>query len=318
MANFLESSKIKMYPSSFREHTIDPESYLNIESNLTQARKLSEDATLNSYVYEEVDSDNTYLIIYLGGYYFRALKKDVQALNLSPTWAYIKILEDVAYYDDTNTFKNKRIDNIATSGSKLDRNDVFEGIKFIQSEPTSSTYKIQVLDTSGEIPSSSRLKLKTSEIKDVTSGLPISEEFSTKNLNITTIISDEDIGVKINDQGKFEVNDLSVNDPSIGSDRASSFIDSISQTKDGRIVPTKKQITIATNSQLGVVKSTYTSTSLPTIQGLTSVSGRYYGVISMNGQLYVNIPWEDTYATKGSQYTINVDSDNTLIINENY
>lgn len=319
MANFLESNKIKMYPSSFREHSIDPDSYLNTESNLTQARKLSEDSSLNSYVFEEVDGEDTYLIIYLGGYCFRVLKQDIINLGLSPTWAYIKLLEDTSYYNESETFKNKRLDNIVSSGSKLDREDVFEGIKFIQSEPTSSSYKIQVLDTSGNIPSKSRLKLKTSEVKDETSGLPISEEFSTKSLNITTITSNEDIGVKINNKGKFEVNDLSVSDPNASNERVSSFIATISQTKDGKIVPTKKQITIATPTQLGVVKPIYLSDTLPTLEGKSETSGRFYPIyITKDGQLYTNIPWYDTISAKGDKYTISVGSDGVLDIIENY
>lgn len=181
---YLNSNRITMYPSSFREHSQDPSSYLSTEFNLTQLKKLSEDNDLNSYVME----DGEYLCIYLNGYYFKALKSDIVKFG-SPLWAYIKLINETIYYreDTSATFESPKLVNLENESAKLDTStastSVFKGIAFVTSEPTSGyTYKIQVLDDKGELVESSKMKLKSIEVKD-TSGDPITKTFHTGTIN---------------------------------------------------------------------------------------------------------------------------------------
>jgi hypothetical protein len=81
-----------MYPTSFRDHSIDPESYLNTEWNITHTKGLS------TFVKEDVD-DNNYLLIYIHGYLFRALKSDILDLlngTNNNIYAFIKTKENAS------------------------------------------------------------------------------------------------------------------------------------------------------------------------------------------------------------------------------
>lgn len=243
---YLKSNQITMYPSSFREHSQDPNSYLSTEFNLTQTKRLSEDKDLNSYVIEEGE----HLCIYLNGYYFKALKSDVVKFG-SPLWAYIKVINETIYYreDTSATFESPRLVNLENDGAKLDTDttstSVFKGIAFVTNEPISDyTYKIQVLDDEGNLVESSKMKLKSFEIKD-TSGSPITKVFHTDSIETNDIsianLEEKNCAIKVDSDGQLKANSLETDDPTIDGE-ASSFISTISQTRDGKIVATKKKV----------------------------------------------------------------------------
>lgn len=198
MANYIESNKIKVFPTSYRVHSIDPESYLNTEANLTQLKRLS--YTYNNYVEEveevvTIDSTQTtvtFLIIYLGGYKFKVVKDDVTSLDLEDLedtiFAGIKLINDNVVYNSSNngTFSTKRLDNIVTTGAQLDTSSGdFQGLKFVSSTSSENfDAEIQVLgkvNNQWVIPQSSRLKISANEVgNDVDE--PITKTFKTQQI----------------------------------------------------------------------------------------------------------------------------------------
>lgn len=65
--SYLESSKVKVYPSAYRDGSFDFQSQLNTEENLTQVKYLSYLKDNNCFSY----LNNDILIVYLGGYCFK-------------------------------------------------------------------------------------------------------------------------------------------------------------------------------------------------------------------------------------------------------
>ena len=173
-----------MYPTSFRDHSIDPESYLNTEWNITHTKGLS------TFVKEDVD-DNNYLLIYIHGYLFRALKSDILDL-LSGTdnniYAFIKTKENASTTQEgAITYKNVRLANQG-SGS-IGQNDIldidgrFYGLAFDINPPIDATDYLVIL-SGGEIPEGSTYQLTTGDIGNVpfdeTDGsLPITSQFDS-------------------------------------------------------------------------------------------------------------------------------------------
>lgn len=75
---------------------------------------------------------------------------------------------------------------------------------------------------------------------------------------------------------------LTTSAPAVGNEKTISFIDSVSQAANGKITATKKTVSTATASALGLVKG-----------GTTS--GKNYGVsVAADGSMTVNVPWTDT------------------------
>lgn len=96
--------------------------------------------------------------------------------------------------------------------------------------------------------------------------------------------------LKIDSTGKVLANNLTTADPT-ASGNTISFIDTISQDAKGKITATKKTVSTATSSSLGLVK------------GGGTASGKNYPVtIDANGVMMVNVPWTytDTKNTAGS------------------
>ena len=173
-----------MYPTSFRDHSIDPESYLNTEWNITHTKGLS------TFVKEDVD-DNNYLLIYIHGYLFRALKSDILDLlngTNNNIYAFIKTKENASTTQEgAITYKNVRLANQG-SGS-IGQNDIldidgrFYGLAFDINPPIDATDYLVIL-SGGEIPEGSTYQLTTSDIGNVpfdeTDGsLPISSQFDS-------------------------------------------------------------------------------------------------------------------------------------------
>ena len=209
--NYLASDKIKVYPTAGRTHSSDAESYLNTEYNLIQAKKLSKVSDLNSYVVLDTEAFTITnnvpvavtdaLIIYLAGYMFRVTKSQIRTIcSTGNVWAVLRLVEDGISTTQTspNSLKSQRLDNLATTGAKLDISNgsgssLFKGLGFTTTEPTLSDSEklmyrvIQVLDSDGNIPVSSTYKLNSSEIKDNVTGVGIDKHFNTEMINGTTI-----------------------------------------------------------------------------------------------------------------------------------
>ena len=74
---YLDSSKVKVFPSAFRGNGIDPESFLLSEGNLTN---ISNKVNFKHECYAYIEDDG-YLAICLGGYLFHHIAiNDIVAL----------------------------------------------------------------------------------------------------------------------------------------------------------------------------------------------------------------------------------------------
>lgn len=192
MATFLESSKVKVFPTFQRDSANDRESFLVTEQNLTRLRQLSEDKNLNSYVIED---DDAYLI-FIQGYYFKVLKTDLTSLNLgNNVWAYIQLTENTNkdYVNERLTYIPETGESKPTDAVYLDYNTHFHGLAFSSEELTGDNiYSVQVLEeetttdgsASAVVPQASKLKLKLSELSDDST---TTNKFQIKGLNATNL-----------------------------------------------------------------------------------------------------------------------------------
>ena len=203
---YIESGKVKFYPSAYRQYqengetkNINPESELNTEYNITShiAKLLKKNK--GSFIVNYVENNN--LEFYLGGYYIH-ITSPQDILNAFPNatqiWANMKVapftptdntkgfseLYEVVDYDDSG----KNIDEI--------NNNVvsFKGVAFLDTKDSNATFSLQLFtrkDTksSWEVYEPSNYVLDSSEIGNTNdaTGEDISQRFDTLTLYATTL-----------------------------------------------------------------------------------------------------------------------------------
>ena len=159
MANYINSQYVKIYPSGFREASIDLLAGQNTEFNLTNTKKLSMYANNNSYCYKDGDE----FIIYIQGYYFRTLQARVPSGN--NLYAYIKLVNKNATVDG-NTIQLTTLVNLTDSSVTLDASNEFKALGFDSSIP-SGCVGLMVRDSSGNLIEQ-KFKLSSDEIRSAT------------------------------------------------------------------------------------------------------------------------------------------------------
>lgn len=173
MANYLASNKIKMFPAGNRAESIDPNSKLMTEENLTLIRRSLYQK--ESFVISWDGSNMTFVI---HGYYFSAEGLDSTFDVTGDLFAYICLSTVEQDYN-----KLQYIGTGTPQGNNIDDGDHFGGIYFNTTDthpdtPTGNWIKLQLL-ADGQVPSTSKLHWTTDEILNSGSDIPISSEFGT-------------------------------------------------------------------------------------------------------------------------------------------
>lgn len=192
---YVASNDIKMYPSANRNHTIDPESYLNTEFNLVNYKKMS--TLIGGWVNEKTINNNKYYTICLCGYVFVVGSLPSGLSNSTDIYCGIRLGTPSSGTNYTNPY----LINVSDGGTTLDVGEdskVFQGLGFSNNigDLSACDYKLHMLTKSGNnfiIPSESKCKLDSSEIFNSISvsstnyNVPISEKFKTTDLYATSI-----------------------------------------------------------------------------------------------------------------------------------
>lgn len=195
---YVKSSKIKMFPSSWRRKEYNPEANLNTEENLTNISRRISAQSYDSYVISKDGNEITFVI---HGYWFKADLSDV-IVDESPLFAKIKLVNSVP--DGNTDFNNLTlVPTTASVPGQLDDNleipenpdndtNEFHGVEFYTSAiPTpwpENVFELQLLDSNHEVPIKSYLNISTEQVQNGNnSNLPISEQFTTKSLSSPVI-----------------------------------------------------------------------------------------------------------------------------------
>lgn len=190
MAIFVESSKIKVFPSAWRDTGIDPESTLNTEENITGLTSRISSRSSASYVvsFDRSTGDMAFVI---AGYLFKVRRLGDMRTGGSPLWAQIKLISAIP--NNNTEFSNLTLANIREDAvATLDANGEFQGIMFSTDEPSSGNnlHSLKLLDENGNVPEDSMLNLSTSQIQDGDSQTPITRAFHTGSLYADTMSVD--------------------------------------------------------------------------------------------------------------------------------
>ena len=186
---YIASENIKVFPSVGRDTTIDADSELTNEKNLSNIlRNLYK---RESFVISENTNDEFEFVIY--GYYFRVKSGQLPIEENKKLYAHIEVLEG---FDSSNTYQQLKLFNQTTDNNSLqvlDNNNEFQGISFDDSETHTApehsgrvAYTLQLLDERGQVPRKSLLHYKSNEILDEDTDNYINEVFTTEKANITT------------------------------------------------------------------------------------------------------------------------------------
>ena len=210
---YAKSLDVRVYPTAWRganaatEQTFNPEASLNTEENLSNlSNRLAKvnESRLDSYVvsYNPTTDKSTFVI---HGYIFEL--SNVSSLG-TPLWAKIQLLSAPATYKGRE-FTNATLacfDNGSSSSEPavavLDMKDgagttdgdyYFHGLQFsntrISGDAANGSYVLKLLDNTGHVPAESWLVLDTSQVKDVSSGNPLTETMTTGSIYAGTIVA---------------------------------------------------------------------------------------------------------------------------------
>ena len=211
---YLDSSKVKVFPSAYRGNGIDPESFLLSEGNLTS---ISNKVNYKHECYAYIEDDG-YLAICLGGYLFHHIAiNDIVALfdNIDST----KDIYVGIYLENLSTsYSGVNIPTLVAKGDEshdhlLDFNSKFNGLCFTQDESDLEdyTYTLDLLWklNDWEITRTAQLKFTTHEVENVgfnnlPTGWNLREQFTTETLKARTVSvesTDADWGFVVKNDG---------------------------------------------------------------------------------------------------------------------
>lgn len=190
MAQFIESSKIKVFPAGFRKDASDT-SKLTTEENLTSLTILSSDKTIgNRWITNPLNDKED--VIYIRGYKFVFPKKDIPE---NCTWAAIQLRELGVGNNKTNVLKP--VESTDAKATNLDDNDGnFLGLGFYEEGDD----VLAAIATNCKVKKDSSLVLNSSEIKNGTSDTNIAEQFNTKKI-IVSGVSGASYNINIGENG---------------------------------------------------------------------------------------------------------------------
>lgn len=192
---YVKSSKIKMFPSSWRRKEYNPEANLNTEENLTNISRRVSAKSYDSYV---VNKDGNEITFVIHGYWFKADLSDV-IVSGQPLYAKIKLVNSVP--DGNTDFNNLTLvptnasvpgqldDNLEIPENPDNDTNEFHGVEFYNS-PLSTpwpegVFELQLLDEEGKVPAKSYLNISTEQIQNgAESSVPISDTFNTNSIYV--------------------------------------------------------------------------------------------------------------------------------------
>lgn len=197
---YIESGKVKFYPSSYRQYqdggetkNINPESELNTEYNITSHIAKLLKKSKGSFIVNYVENNN--LEFYLGGYYIHiSSPKDILDAfpNATQIWANMKVAPFTPT-DNTKGFSELyEVVDYEDSGKNIDdiNNNVvsFKGVAFLDTKDSNATFSLQLFtrkDTSSSwyTHTSSEYILDTSEIYNENGDTNILSEFYSLKIN---------------------------------------------------------------------------------------------------------------------------------------
>lgn len=217
MSNYLNSSKIKVFPSAFRDSQYDPESFLMTEGNL--GKTSTSGYSFKSFI-KELPNDK--LEIVLGGYRFYDIdKSDIIEAVGSPSSGHIYAAINTAKNSLSSPNDEQEIDVLVPYGTStaavLDVSSEFKGIYFAlegDSALDTATYKIEVLlstesEESGEeiiwqVPTNSKLIISASSIYNdgdiEEENCSIKDSFKSDKLSTSSL--------KVGEQNYAEIKDV--------------------------------------------------------------------------------------------------------------
>ena len=253
---YLDSTKIKVFPSVDRNATFDGDAELMSEGNISNiVRSLCRER--KSYVLSKEWKAPFEFVIY--GFYFKIIDVNSDSLAERPLYAHIKIDEKTnGNYQfltlinpaNSETEHTLKLDEVTETGDSLDKEGEFQGIWF-DNQDSGGTHTLQLLDDSGNIPATSLLHVKTNEILNAGENPTyINDSFTTGTLNTTTLNS-----TTINNAGTISTKELhstaSVNfDSSLEVDGITTLNNSLSvkgkTTLSGSVDATGQTITAST------------------------------------------------------------------------
>ena len=182
MAKFLDSNKVKVFPTAFRGkdsngYAINPEAFMTTENNLVN---LTNKVTYNHKDYFFLDGNTVHIVI--GGYYFVALKSDITALFTNPSTndeihACISISNLATSYSDISV--PTLTPNGGSAGDILDVIQQFKGLTFEGKDDTTGL-KLFKYDGSGWYPfNENMINIDVSQVG--WGNTPISSHFKTED-----------------------------------------------------------------------------------------------------------------------------------------
>lgn len=179
----IKSSKVRVFPTAWRKTTVNPESALNTEENLTMlSRRISQGNSYDSYVISYDSAGDGTLTFVIHGYWFEITDVNSIRTQGAPLYAKIRIVSDTSSLFADKTLA-KADDGTQTRPAVLDDDGGdFHGIEFSTTKPQKqvNSFSLLLLDAEGEIPAESRLNISTVQIQDgAGSSIPISSVFHT-------------------------------------------------------------------------------------------------------------------------------------------
>ncbi len=247
MKKYLESNKVKVFPSAFRSYTGNPDSFITTEETLRDLGNRITNVKKN-YIIDEGDGK---VSIVLGGYLFKGiLINDILGLfdSSSTIYAGIKLKDLDSSY---TSVKFPTLIDFESDNHFIDSSGHFVALAFSNdvSDFALASYYIPVIDN-GVLCASSKLNISSSQVEN-SNGKSIQEEITTGKISASSDITLSGLGegestnysVTINGSGKLFKNNLSTNSPNKNG-LSLEFIDTISSTSDGKITATKKGIEI--------------------------------------------------------------------------
>lgn len=173
---YLASDKIKVFPSIGRTE-IDADAELMNEGNISNiVRSLCRER--KSYVLSKTWAAPFEFVIY--GFYFKVT--DISSLPDKSLYAHITLKENTGNYQLLTISNSTVSDNsLQILDQKVSQSLQFQGVLF-DDKTSGGTYTLQLLDDAGNVPATSLLHVKSTEILDGGSSNYISTNFTTGTL----------------------------------------------------------------------------------------------------------------------------------------
>lgn len=300
--NYIDSSKIRMYPSAYRGQNgggkvYNPTSYLNTEGNITSL--IRSIASKDCFIIDSNEGTGHAVRLCMRGYVFdfeldglpaeiknspkiyASIRLDKIAVDESASEQAYELSELYPY--ETGLASKRSLDY--KIGSSAESSDKFLGLFFTAEEPAkeANVYSLLIWEN-GKFPEKSKLKIDSSAIADSSAdGNPISSEFTTDALNLN-IGNDKEHALYIGPDHRIKSYDATVYDGGFPiEDGPIVYVSSVTSDAKGKLTVARKQTMIRqspSNTQAefevngkSIPISGLDKTSSPTFKTITATDG---------------------------------------------